>query len=84
MNSKKNILIFFILISVLSSFLFSSAVSFADDRSYTIPWANINLTMGDDGTLHVKEVIHYHFFGTYNGVYRDIPLKVVKQLKIYR
>lgn len=75
MNSKKNILIFFILISVLSSFLFISAVSFADDRSYTIPWANINLTMGDDGTLHVKEVIHYHFFGTYNGVYRDIPLK---------
>jgi hypothetical protein len=31
----------------------------------------------------VKDVIHYPFFGTYNGVYRDIPLKVVKQLKIY-
>lgn len=49
--------------------------SFAEDRNYSIPFANIDLTVEDNGGLHVKETIHYQFTGTYNGVYRDIPMK---------
>lgn len=48
---------------------------YADDRSYSIPWANVDLTVGDNGSLHVTERIHYHFTGIYNGIYRNIPLK---------
>lgn len=50
-------------------------VSADDDRSYTIPHALINLTVGNNGLLHVDERYDYSFDGTFNGVYRDIPLK---------
>jgi len=56
-------------------------ISFAEDKSYSIPFANIDLTVEDDGSLHVKETIHYHFKGTYNGIYRDIPLKEYENLE---
>lgn len=48
---------------------------YAADRSYSIPGANIDLFVGDDGTLHVTEVIHYHFIGTFYGIYRNIPIQ---------
>ena len=34
----------------------------------------MDLYVQDDGSLHVKETIHYSFSGTFHGVYRDIPL----------
>jgi uncharacterized membrane protein len=46
----------------------------AADRSYTIPFINMDLYLQDDGSLHVKETIHYSFSGTFHGVYRDIPI----------
>ncbi len=46
-----------------------------DDKSYSIKQAFIELTVGDDGLLHVDEIYNYAFHGTYNGIYRDIPLK---------
>lgn len=65
-------------ISLILLFLFifsvSSGVAFADDRSYSIPLLNSDLYLHDDGTLHVKETIHYSFIGTYHGIYRDIPI----------
>ncbi|MBI4812988.1 MAG: DUF2207 domain-containing protein [Methanobacterium sp.] len=75
MNSNHKLLFTFFLVATAFLLILGVGFSFAQDRSYTIPGANIDLTVGDDGTLHVKEVIHYHFSGTYNGVYRDIPLK---------
>lgn len=47
----------------------------AADRSYTIPYINMDIYPQEDGTLHVREAIHYSFSGTYNGIYRDIPVK---------
>jgi uncharacterized membrane protein len=55
--------------------------AYANDRSYSIPGANIDLFVEDDGTLHVKEVIHYHFIGTFYGVYRDIPLQSYQNIQ---
>lgn len=70
---KKN---HFILIFLLSFLILSSTASaFAADRSYSIPSINMDLFLQNDGSIHVKETIHYTFSGTYNGVYRDIPLK---------
>ncbi|MBM4241411.1 MAG: DUF2207 domain-containing protein [Euryarchaeota archaeon] len=70
-------------------FLFSVSLipntSHAEDRSYSIPYANIELFLQENGNLHVKENIHYSFSGTYQGVYRDIPLKAgerIENLKI--
>ncbi len=63
------ILLFFIL------FLAVSSVSADDDKSYTIDQAFIDLTVASNGLLHVDEQFDYTFKGTYNGVYRDIPLK---------
>ncbi|PKL71960.1 MAG: DUF2207 domain-containing protein [Methanobacteriales archaeon HGW-Methanobacteriales-2] len=54
------------------------AISFAaddDDRSYSIPRASVDLYVQENGNLRVKETLYYSFLGTYNGVYRDIPLK---------
>lgn len=72
MNVKKTfciILLFLILFSTVSF------VSADDDRSYSIDQAFIELTVGDDGLLHVDESYDYSFEGKFNGVYRDIPLK---------
>lgn len=72
MNVKKTfciILLIFILFSAIS------AVSADDDRSYSIPQAFIDLTVENNGLLHVDEQYDYTFEGKYNGVYRDIPLK---------
>lgn len=50
------------------------------NRSYTIPFMNEDLYVLNDGTLHVKETIGFSFKGTYNGVYRDIPIKSYQNL----
>ena len=73
MNVKKTfaiILLFLLLFSTLS------AVSADDDRSYTIDQAFVDLTVENNGLLHVDERYDYSFDGKFNGVYRDIPLKV--------
>jgi uncharacterized membrane protein len=72
MNVKKTfciILLIFVLFSALS------VVSADDDRSYSIDQAFLELTVGSNGLLHVDEVDDYSFDGSFNGVYRDIPLK---------
>ena len=72
MNVKKTfciILLFLILFSTIS------LVSADDDRSYRIDQAFIELTVGNNGLLHVDERYDYSFDGQFNGVYRDIPLK---------
>lgn len=75
------LLLLILLLSVLP------AISFAadDDRSYTIPKATFDLYVQENGNLRVKETLHYSFSGTFNGVYRDIPLKTgerIENLKI--
>ena len=72
MNVKNTfiiILLFLILFSAIS------VVSADDDRSYTIDNAFIDLTVENNGLLHVDERFDYSFDGKFNGVYRDIPLK---------
>jgi len=72
MNVKKTfciILLIFVLFSALS------VVSADDDKSYSIDQAFLELTVGSNGLLHVEEVYDYSFDGSFNGVYRDIPLK---------
>ena len=72
MNVKKTfciILLFLILFSTIS------LVSADEDRSYSIDQAFIELTVGNNGLLHVDEKYDYSFEGKFNGVYRDIPLK---------
>lgn len=75
---KKSIAIVLILI-----FLFSTLpMSFAsDDIEYSIPQAIMDLTIQNNGLLHVKESIDYNFDSSANGVYRDIPLKQGQEIK---
>ena len=72
-----------IISTLIISFLIISAASTvsAADRSYSIPFINLDLFLQDDGSLHVKETIHYSFSGTYNGIYRDIPLSGTQQVE---
>lgn len=72
MNINKR---FITIIIVLLLFLTVASVSADDDKSYTIDQAFIDLTVKSNGLLHVDEQFDYTFTGTYNGVYRDIPLK---------
>ncbi|MBR5954514.1 MAG: DUF2207 domain-containing protein [Methanobrevibacter sp.] len=63
-------------IIVLSLILLSAVnTTYAEDRDYSIIDALIDLTVHEDGLLHVNESYTYSFDGTFNGVYRDIPLK---------
>ena len=68
-NALCIILLFLILFSTLS------LVSADEDKSYSIPYALIELTVESNGLLHVDEQYDYSFDGKFNGVYRDIPLK---------
>lgn len=71
----------FISITLLFLLTVSAFSTAASAREYSIPSINMDLYPQDSGTLHVKEVIHYSFTGTYNGVYRDIPLSGNQQLE---
>ena len=59
------------------SLVLLSAVNttYAEDKDYSIIDALIDLTVHEDGLLHVNESYTYSFKGTFNGVYRDIHLK---------
>ena len=72
MNVKKTFTIILLFLLIFSTF---SAVAADDDRSYTIDQAFIELTIGNNGLLHVDERYDYSFDGNFRGVYRDIPLK---------
>ena len=72
MNVKKT---FYIILLIFVLFSALSVVSADDDRSYSIDQAFLELTVGSNGLLHVDEVYDYSFDGSFNGVYRDIPLK---------
>ncbi|MBQ6098803.1 MAG: DUF2207 domain-containing protein [Methanobrevibacter sp.] len=63
------ILLFLVLFSAIA------VVSADDDKSYSINQAFIELNVENNGLLHVDEIYDYTFHGTYNGIYRDIPLK---------
>jgi uncharacterized membrane protein len=63
-------LIIFFSLSIIAG----AGASFAADRSYTIPIFDQDLFVQNDGSLHIIEIIHYSFSGTYNGIYRDIPI----------
>ena len=62
---------------LLSLVIFSTAnaIYAGDDRDYSIINSLIELTVDNNGLLHVNESYTYSFEGTFNGVYRDIPLK---------
>ena len=66
-------LLFLFIISVFSTAAFA--------RDYSIPSMDMDLFPQADGSLHVKEIIHYSFTGTYNGIYRDIPISGNQQLQ---
>ena len=85
---NKNRFVSFILLFLFIISIFSGVTFAEDDESlgYSIPYANIDLYILEDGKLHVKEKLHYSFSGTYHGVYRDIPLKSgekIENIKIY-
>ena len=76
---NKKILIALVIVSLLISA--GAGVVSAADRSYSIPFINMDLYVQNDGSLHVKETIHYSFSGTYNGIYRDIPISGTQQIE---
>ncbi len=61
------ILLFLFIISVLSNITFASSESDS-------PSMDLNLYLKEDGTLHIKKVIHYPFTGQ-NDNYREIYLE---------
>lgn len=70
---KKKLIVLIVTLSLL--IVACSGFAFAEDRSYSIPSLNMDLYLQNDGSIHVKETIHYSFSGTFNGVYRDLPLR---------
>lgn len=82
MNLKRKTIAILLVLIFLASTI--SAVS-ADDVDYSLTSGIVDLFVEENGLLHVKETINYHFDSSANGVYRDIPLKdnqEVKNLKV--
>lgn len=71
----------FISLTLLFLFVISVFSTAAFARDYSIPSIDMDLFPQNDGSLHVKEVIHYSFTGTYNGIYRDIPISGNQQVE---
>ncbi len=71
MNHKKIVVAILLSLVILST---ANAI-YAEDRDYSIIDAILDLTVQDNGILSVNESYTYSFDGTFNGVYRDIPLK---------
>lgn len=78
------VLLFLFVISILSCTVYAKGGKGSkgvhgdgtDNESYDIHFANIDLFIGADGNLHVKEQIHYSFFsGSYQWVYRNITIE---------
>ncbi len=78
MVNKKIITIFLLLFLIGSTI---SCVYADDDRSYSITQGAIDLIVDTNGMLHVNETYDYSFDGTFNGVYRDIPLKTNESIE---
>lgn len=71
MNNKGVLGIIFLFLILISAISFVSA----DDHSYSIEHAWIDLTVGSNGQLHVNETYQYSFDGEFSGVYRDITIR---------
>ena len=61
--------------ALLLAVTLSSATAEAAWRSYWIEDFDATIVVGTDGVLEVTEVIRFYFDGSYNGIYRDIPLR---------
>ncbi len=44
-------------------------------KSFTLPAANVEVRVQDDGSLAIDEAITFAFGGPFSGAYRDIPLR---------
>lgn len=49
-------------------------VTIAGNGDYKIPSVVKDVTVNDDGSVHISEKIVYDIEGSVNGVYRNIPL----------
>jgi uncharacterized membrane protein len=47
----------------------------AQDKSFELPWAGVVADVQPDGSVLVTEKITYDFSGSFEGGYREIPLK---------
>src|SRR5215218_2319278 len=67
----------FLLLTLLGAALLPSA---AGAKGYSLPLANVSVTVAPDSSLLVKEEILFAYYGTFTGAYRDIPLRPGERL----
>ena len=58
----------------------ASDTAATQQRSYWIEDFSSTLEIGEDGVLSVNEAIRFYFDGSYNGIYRDIPVSYVDEV----
>ena len=54
---------------------FAAPAGAQEDKSFTLPKADVVADVQPDGSVIVTEQITYHFTGSFQGGYREIPLK---------
>lgn len=75
MNNKK------ILKVIILTLILFSALAIVSANSFTINHDSIDLTIKDNGILHVTETLDYKFDGEFNGVYRDLTIREGQTIK---
>jgi len=78
-KNVKILIIILISISILIGVYFG--VINDTEKSYSVNQDTIDLFIKNNTELHVKESLLYSFKGTWNGIYRDIPLKPGESLE---
>ena len=51
------------------------AAGAAQEKSYSLPSAVVDVEIASDGSLLVREDITFSFSGSFSGAYRDIPVR---------
>ncbi|HEU4480462.1 MAG TPA: DUF2207 domain-containing protein, partial [Actinomycetota bacterium] len=66
----------FLLLLLLAAFASLSAPSaIAQEKSFSLPHAEVDVKIGPDGAVHVTERLTYAFSGSFSGGFREIPLR---------
>ena len=70
------------LVAISALALLVPAAGAAQEKSYSLPQAVVNVEIASDGSLLVREDITFSFSGSFSGAYRDIPLRANESIDL--
>ena len=70
------------LVAIAALALLVPAAGAAQEKSYSLPQAVVDVQIASDGSLLVREDITFSFSGSFSGAYRDIPVRAGERVDL--